>query len=755
MADPGSPIDTSPTDTQPNSALPNGNSNNLPTSPTTPRLNTQQVLEYLRQRGFKRAEQAFIEDSSKTQDLNELRKQNLDAGSSADVKVDPEQAAKDAAALEALRSKARDEAVALHPSEREEAFKQLESWVDGSLDIYRHEFRPLLFPVYCHFYLDLISDGYRAQAIQLATRYSPSLAPQHRSQLHHLSTLLLPSHVKDDEFAQRLRSEKYVIRMTRSGFGLLLGWLTEGVGGEAPGAGEGFGGDRSRRARMAVMHVINGHLQFDMVTSAATSVSPLTLEESTGLVSSLIPSTSHAGGTASTSSAFNLAQGPLKLGPAPLTQALQEETDRVLTEEGIQQRPATAVPGLIAPSHAELLPQPSTWKGPDVKREVEKIRDAKKKIKLDPNVLGPDPGESMGSVERFTTAQRSGALPSVCAFTVHDAMDGMTCAGFSQDSTLMAVGFSESYIRLWNLKGEKLRGMRSDFQAAGVKDASSLKRLREKHGTTTRKLIAHAGPVYTTTFDPSSPTPRHLLSCSADTTTRLWSLDTLTNVAVYRGHQAPVWDVQWATVGGGWFATGSRDRTARLWSSERVAPVRVYAGHLSDVDYVRFHPNSLYLATGSSDWTCRLWDVQKGSCVRVFIGHQGAITSMAMSPDGRYLASAAEDLSINLWDLTSGRRIKKMTGHTAAIHSLSFSAESSVLVSGGGDWTVRCWDVKHAGGMGSGADIGVGGKDESKEEVVKSADLLVTYNTKRTPAMHVQFTPRNLCLMAGPYIPEQ
>lgn len=46
----------------------------------------------------------------------------------------------------------------------------------------------------------------------------------------------------------------------------------------------------------------------------------------------------------------------------------------------------------------------------------------------------------------------------------------MTCAGFSQDSTLLATGFSESYIRLWNLKGEKLRGMRSDFQVTGVKD---------------------------------------------------------------------------------------------------------------------------------------------------------------------------------------------------------------------------------------------------------------------------------------------
>lgn len=35
---------------------------------------------------------------------------------------------------------------------------------------------------------------------------------------------------------------------------------------------------------------------------------------------------------------------------------------------------------------------------------------------------------------------------------------------------MMAAGFAESYIRLWSLKGEKLRGMRSDFQPSSVKD---------------------------------------------------------------------------------------------------------------------------------------------------------------------------------------------------------------------------------------------------------------------------------------------
>jgi len=57
----------------------------------------------------------------------------------------------------------------------------------------------------------------------------------------------------------------------------------------------------------------------------------------------------------------------------------------------------------------------------------------------------------------------------------------------------------------------------------------------------------------------------------------------MTNVVVFRGHQNPVWDVQWSPMGI-YFATASRDRTARLWSTDRISCLRIYAGHLSDVD---------------------------------------------------------------------------------------------------------------------------------------------------------------------------
>lgn len=49
--------------------------------------------------------------------------------------------------------------------------------------------------------------------------------------------------------------------MSRSGFDLLVGWLTEGFGGEA--LGSGFTGEKGKRGRAAVMRVVNNRLTFE------------------------------------------------------------------------------------------------------------------------------------------------------------------------------------------------------------------------------------------------------------------------------------------------------------------------------------------------------------------------------------------------------------------------------------------------------------------------------------------------------------
>jgi len=85
----------------------------------------------------------------------------------------------------------------------------------------------------------------------------------HRPTLHHLSTLTLPAHVQNDDLAQRFKNEKYVVKMSRSGLSLLIGWLTEGSSGEGTGAGIGFSGETGKRGRSATLGVVNNHLRFD------------------------------------------------------------------------------------------------------------------------------------------------------------------------------------------------------------------------------------------------------------------------------------------------------------------------------------------------------------------------------------------------------------------------------------------------------------------------------------------------------------
>jgi len=158
----------------------------------------------------------------------------------------------------------------------------------------------------------------------------------------------------------------------------------------------------------------------------------------------------------------------------------------------------------------------------------------------------------------------------------------------------MAVGSSQSCIRLWSLQGQQLKAKSLDDNGQVLED----------EGLPMRKLIGHSGPVYSLSFDPiygSAQQPSSLLSSSQDGTIRLWSLDTYTNLVAYRGHNRdPVWDVEWGPMGV-YFASASRDRTAKLWSSDRVSPLRMYTGHLSDVN-VSCRPwyHSRYLADDSA-----------------------------------------------------------------------------------------------------------------------------------------------------------
>jgi transcription initiation factor TFIID subunit 5 len=133
----------------------------------------------------------------------------------------------------------------------------------------------------------------------------------------------------------------------------------------------------------------------------------------------------------------NALQGDLKLGPAPANEMLRQEAEKRIREQqmsgfdpevsgGTQYDlpfPFGVLPtGMVAPTTGDLPPKPLQFRTIDIQREVDRIRDARKRIKLDPSILSGN--VDIHGFDKQSSTARAKALPSICAYTLHDAADG-------------------------------------------------------------------------------------------------------------------------------------------------------------------------------------------------------------------------------------------------------------------------------------------------------------------------------------------
>lgn len=341
-------------------------------------------------------------------------------------------------------------------------------------------------------------------------------------------------------------------------------------------------------------------------------------------------------------------------------------------------------------------------------------------------------------------------LPSICMYTIFNAKEvyntAALCSSIAEDSSIIAIGLSDSTVRLWALTPNNLKQLRPAHELEELdKDAEDIsKRMIDDERTFDKKtLCGHSGPVYGVSF---SPCRQLLLSCSEDSTIRLWSLLTWTNVCIYKSHCFPVWDVKFCPHGY-YFASCSFDRTARIWATEHHQPLRIYVGHSDDVDLIEFHPSSNYLASGSLDSTIRIWDVIEGGHTKTLTGHDGRITSMAFSIDGKFLVSAASDRRLIVWEHNFGHRLAEFELDTNAITTMAFSRCGAILTSGTLDDRVHVWDFTKLLEQMDTDDLSICSAPKVHRNI--RAILLASYRTKSTSILYLSFTRRNLLLAAG------
>ncbi|KAJ3679177.1 hypothetical protein LUZ60_017188 [Juncus effusus] len=595
-----------------------------------------------------------------------------------------------------------------------DGYGKVRAWAYSSLDSYKHELLRVLYPVFIHCFMDLIAQGHMKEARTFFQSFRGDHEMMHLRDLQKLEGILSPSHLEENELARVLRHSKVKIKLCQYSYELLLQFLR-------------------KTQCLAILGVINEHINFEVNPGQPASIS----DDSDAV---LLVGNSH-----------DLAK---QINQKEIHWGLLEDSVEERMEKSLSENDKMDIDG-----NKETDPDESKKKqGGNVNKKSKKdklvgavgksVRSESSTVSVAPRVkpeltLPQMPQEVEQSIleDIRNRAQLSSlALPSVSFYTFLNTHNGLNCSSISHDGSLVAGGFSDSSLKVWDMarigqpatKSSNPQGENGLMQNVHLMGSDEAKRPYTLYQ-------GHSGPVHSATF---SPLGDFMLSSSSDSTIRLWSTKLNANLACYKGHNYPVWDVQFSPMGH-YFASASHDRTARIWSMERIQPLRILAGHLTDVDCVQWHPNCNYVVTGSSDKTVRLWDVQSGECVRMFVGHRGMVLSLAVSPDGRFMASGDEDGTVLLWDLSSARSVSPLLGHSSSVWSLAFSCEGTLLASGSADCMVKLWDVT--------SSTKALKMDESKpgSSSTSRLRLLKALPTKSTPVYSLRFSRRNLLFASG------
>jgi len=210
------------------------------------------------------------------------------------------------------------------------------------------------------------------------------------------------------------------------------------------------------------------------------------------------------------------------------------------------------------------------------------------------------------------------------------------------------------------------------------------------HDALLRTLEGHIDEVWSVNITPDG---KRAVSGGADTTLRVWDLESGECVGILEGHTGKVENVN-ITPDGKRAVSGGEDKTLRVWDLERGECVGILEGHTGKVESVSITPDGRRAVSGGEDSTLREWDLEGGKCVRRLEGHTGRVESVSITPDGRRAVSGGEDSTLLVWDLESGKCVRILEGHTDRVESVSITPDGRRAVSGGEDSTLREWDLE-------------------------------------------------------------
>ena len=249
---------------------------------------------------------------------------------------------------------------------------------------------------------------------------------------------------------------------------------------------------------------------------------------------------------------------------------------------------------------------------------------------------------------------------------VNDPPEGVACLALSAEDRLLACGYGNGEVRLWNL---------------ATRNQEALYRYH------THRVECVA----------ISPYGRTVASGSEDTTVRICQAEQDVVPLLARGHVGRITGMA-ITSSGEKYATASyEDHTIRLWDASSGRELACLSGHEGSIERLLFFPDGSRLLSCSDDRTIRMWDAGSGKEILCLKGHERGVGCIDLSECGGWVASGSADGTVRVWNVASGKELACLKGHREPVESVAFSPDGMLIASGGMDGTVRFWRVGHRG----------------------------------------------------------
>ena len=234
------------------------------------------------------------------------------------------------------------------------------------------------------------------------------------------------------------------------------------------------------------------------------------------------------------------------------------------------------------------------------------------------------------------------------------------------DGNLLAAACRDTTIRLWNMNDLSYCGTLTSHEAS-----VTCLQLNSKRGI--------------------------LVSGSADCTIKIWNIHSQQVIITLRDHTESVLDIYLSDK---FIMSCSRDTTARIWgtngetsetsldqdTSPQIVVLHTLRGHRAAVNAI--HCNEEYIATASGDRTVVIWNIY-GAMLWTISGPTMGLATVKIS-NGMVITGGA-DHTIKIFNIYSGEELHTLRGHTSLVRTIQI--RDGKIISGSYDQSIRIWDM--------------------------------------------------------------